>query len=88
LQLFRRSLLNWLPYLKRRLRATDVYIETRPTEFDVVVVWKKDGVSRAREFTFNKAKILGDNARTLGQMRLVQPVCRFVDDIVAFMERP
>ncbi len=79
LQLFQRSLVKHLPYIKRRLKADDVYIDVREHDFDVVMV--RGGMTKT--INFNKAKILGDNARMpLRQQRLVQPVCRFVDDIV------
>ena len=79
MQLFRRSLTNWLPYLKKRLNADDIYIEARKDDFDVVMV--RGGVTKT--INFNKTKIFGDNARMpLREQRMVQPVCRFVDDIV------
>lgn len=71
--------MNWLPYLKRTLRADDIYVEARKDDFDLVMV--RGGSTRT--INFNKAKILGDNARMpLRDQRLIQPVCRFVDDIV------
>lgn len=83
MQLFRRSLTNWLPYLKKRLHADDVYIDVRESEFDVVMT--RAGVTKKVPFT--RHKILGDNARSLKEQRLVQPVCRFVDDLVMELQQ-
>jgi hypothetical protein len=86
MQVFRRSLLNHIPYLKRRLKADDVYAEPVVNDtFELVVV---RGATTTR-VSFDKRKIMGDNARHhLREPRLIQPVCRFVDDIVAEVERP
>jgi hypothetical protein len=79
MQLFRRSLTNWLPYLKKRLNADDIRIDARPNDFDVVMV--RAGATKI--VTFDKVKVFGENARMpLREQRMVQPVCRFVDDIV------
>ena len=81
MQLFRRSLLNWLPYIKKTLKADDAFVELRAQGLilDVVVVRK----GSSHTVTLTREKILGDNARMpLRDQRLVQPVCRFVDDIV------
>lgn len=81
MQLFRRSLLNWLPYIKKTLKADDAFIEVRAQGFVLDIIVVRAGVSHT--LTLTRDKIFGDSARApLKELRMVQPVCRFVDDIV------